>query len=213
MSDPLFYAIVGAAWLHTAAAVVAAFSKTMIPLRVGSVIANILGVAVGAASANAPVFLRHLILLPLDLIRLREMRRLIASVRRAADGELNVEWLKPFMHPAALRDGAVLFRRGEAADQAFMLIEGEIELVELGAVLQPGTLFGEMALFTQSGARTATAQARGDCRLLAITYDQFEQLYFQNPRFGLYLVRLMVRRYESNLQRLEDARTPQPKNP
>jgi CRP-like cAMP-binding protein len=35
--------------------------------------------------------------------------------------------------------------------------------------------------------------------LLAISYEQFEQLYYQNPQFGLYLVRLIVRRFEANL--------------
>jgi hypothetical protein len=29
-------------------------------------------------------------------------------------------------------------------------------------------------------------------------WEQFEQLYFQNPEFGLYLVKLIVRRYEMN---------------
>jgi CRP-like cAMP-binding protein len=56
-----------------------------------------------------------------------------------------------------------------------------------------------MALFTQDGTRTATARCRADCRLLAISYEQFEQLYYQNPQFGLYLVRLIVRRFEANL--------------
>jgi hypothetical protein len=37
-----------------------------------------------------------------------------------------------------------------------------------------------------------------DIRLLVITYEQFEQLYFQNPEFDLYLVRLIVRRFEIN---------------
>jgi len=210
VSDALTDIIVAAAWLQTAAAVVAAYSKTMIRLRVGSVLANCLGLFVGAAAANAAVFLRHLILLPMDLLRLREMRKLVASVREAADGDLNVEWLKPFMHPLTLKQGAQLFRKGEAASEAFMLIDGEMELPELHATLKPGALFGEMALFTPSGARTASARALCDCRLLAITYEQFEQIYFQNPQFGFYLTRLMVRRFQSNLHRAEAGLLPAP---
>jgi len=64
--------------------------------------------------------------------------------------------------------------------------------------LAPGALFGEMALFTRKSQRTASAVCRTDVRLLVITYEQFEQLYFQNPEFGLYLVRLVVRRFEMN---------------
>ena len=64
-------------------------------------------------------------------------------------------------------------------------------------------LFGEMAMFTVEGHRTASAFCRGDAHLLAITYEQFEQLYFQNPEFGFYLVRLIVSRFQANLAQLE----------
>jgi hypothetical protein len=202
-SDHILYLVIAAAWMQTVAAVASAYSKTMIRLRIASTIANFLGVIVGATSGNMAVLARHLILFPLDLMRLREMRKLVASVKRAADGELKVEWLKPFMHPSKVKAGALLFRKGEEADRAYMLIEGEIELPEMGIRLPPGTLFGEMALFTEDGVRTASARALTDCRLLSITYEEFEQLYFQNPQFGLYLIRLIVRRCQANTQQLE----------
>jgi CRP-like cAMP-binding protein len=53
-------------------------------------------------------------------------------------------------------------------------------------------------VFTDAGRRTASAVCVSNVRLLVITYEQFEQLYFQNPEFGLYLVRLIVRRFEIN---------------
>ncbi|BBU62227.1 hypothetical protein MSC49_21620 [Methylosinus sp. C49] len=202
-SDHILYLVIAAAWMQTVAAVASAYSKTMIRLRIASTIANFLGVIVGATSGNMAVLARHLILFPLDLMRLREMRKLVASVKHAADGELKVEWLKPFMHPSKVKAGALLFRKGEEADRAYMLIEGEIELPEMGIRLPPGTLFGEMALFTEDGLRTASARALTDCRLLSITYEEFEQLYFQNPQFGLNLIRLIVRRCQANTQQLE----------
>jgi CRP/FNR family transcriptional regulator, cyclic AMP receptor protein len=208
VSDHFLYLVIAASWMQTLAAIVSAYSKTMIRLRVASTITNFLGVVVGATSGNMAVLARHVILFPLDLMRLHEMRKLVANVKRAADGELKVEWLKPFMHPRRVKAGAVLFRKGEEADRAYMLTEGEIELSEIGIRLPPGTLFGEMALFTHEGVRTATARALTDCRLLSITYEEFEQLYFQNPQFGLYLVRLIVRRFQANTQQLEAVASP-----
>ncbi|MGZ5823941.1 MAG: hypothetical protein ACXWJ2_08370, partial [Hyphomicrobium sp.] len=35
--------------------------------------------------------------LTLNVVRLREMLRLVARVKSASEGDLNVEWLKPFM--------------------------------------------------------------------------------------------------------------------
>ncbi len=125
------------------------------------------------------------------------MRRLIAGVREANADDLNIEWLKPFMHPESIRATDFIFKKGDLATEAYVIVEGEVEIVERGAALGPGAIFGEMALFTTAGKRTATARCRTDVRLLSITYEQFEQLYFQNPEFGLYLVRLIVRRFEA----------------
>ena len=188
-------------WLQTVASVISTYSKTMIRLRSASVFANFVGVVVNGVTGNLSSFVRHLLILPIDVLRWREMLKLVSNVKKASESDLNVEWLKPFMHPRRVRAGADLFVKGEKANDAFMLIEGEVELLEIGVVLSKNALFGEMALFTEDGCRTATARCRTDCRLLAISYEQFEQLYFQNPRFGLYLVRLIVRRLDANLAR------------
>lgn len=126
------------------------------------------------------------------------MRHLIASVREASETDLKIDWLKPFMQPRALKGGSRVFSQGDNASEAFVLVEGRIAIPERSAILEPGAIFGEMALFTAAGRRTASAVCHSDVRLLVITYEQFEHLYFQNPEFGLYLVRLIVRRFEMN---------------
>jgi CRP-like cAMP-binding protein len=170
----------------------------MIPLRITAMVGNLLGVTLGLVTGNLPTIVKHAINFPLNATRLREMRRLIASVREANAGDLNIEWLKPFMHPRGSPATDLVFAKGDAATEAFFLVDGKVEIVERGVTLEPGAIFGEMALFTRSGKRTATARCLTDVRLLTITYEQFEQLYFQNPEFGLYLVRLIVRRFEAN---------------
>jgi CRP/FNR family transcriptional regulator, cyclic AMP receptor protein len=195
----VFYMIVAAAWLQTLAAVLSTFSKTMIRLRVASVLANIFGLAVAIVTVNSATLLRHIVILPIDLIRLHQMRKLVSNVQSASKSDLNVEWLKPFMRSRRFDKGAIIFRKGDVAHEAFLLAEGEIELPELSSTLSPGALFGELALFTTERARTATAVCRTDILLLSITYDQFEQLYFQNPEFGIYLLRLIVGRLRSDI--------------
>jgi hypothetical protein len=206
VNSVLFQLIIVSAWLHTVAAIASTFSKTMIRLRIASVLANILGLAVAISSLNLATILRHTIILPIDVIRLRQMRKLVANAKQAANTDLNVEWLKPFMHARAFRKGAVLFRKGDVANEAFLLVEGEIELPELNTRLRPGALFGEMALFTPKRTRTASAECQTDILLLTIGYDQLEQLYFQNPEFGLYLLKLIVGRLSSDLTTLQRER-------
>jgi hypothetical protein len=60
--------------------------------------------------------------LPIDVIRLRQMQKLVANAKLAANTDLNVEWLKPFMHSRGFRKGAVLFRKSDAANEAFLLV-------------------------------------------------------------------------------------------
>jgi CRP-like cAMP-binding protein len=43
-----------------------------------------------------------------------------------------------------------------------------------------------------------TARCKTDVRAATITYDRFKELYFQNPQFGFYLLRLVVARLHGN---------------
>ncbi|WP_457797694.1 Crp/Fnr family transcriptional regulator [Methylocystis sp. S23] len=191
-------ALTALAWAEAATVVGTAYMKRMIPLRITAMVCNVLGVTYGLLTGTLPTIAKHAINLPLNFSRLREMNRLIDSVREANANDLNIEWLKPFMHPESVRATDYIFEKGDVANEAYVIVEGRVEIVERGVTLESGAIFGEMALFTKSGKRTATAKCLSDVRLLTITYEQFEQLYFQNPEFGLYLVRLIVRRFEAN---------------
>ncbi|MGA8171982.1 MAG: cyclic nucleotide-binding domain-containing protein, partial [Methylocystis sp.] len=185
-------------WLEVLMSIGAAYAARMIPLRFMAMFGNMCGLAQGLGTGSLSTIVEHAVNLPLNAVRVREMRKLIATVREASATDLNVEWLKPFAHPRSLKAGATVFRKGDEADAAFILVEGSVELTEIDVVLHPGDLFGEMALFTADGRRMATAVCKTNTRLLFITYEEFEQHYFQNPEFGLYLVRLIVRRFDMN---------------
>lgn len=199
-----YVALTALAWAEATAIVCSTYFKRMIPLRAAAMGANVLGILLGVFTGSLPTLTKHSINLPLNFTRLREMRRLIATVKDASDSnDLNMEWLKPFMYPEDVDPSGVIFSKGDVADRAYVLIDGTVEIVEHGARLGPGAIFGEMALFTRAGKRTATAKCLTEVSLLSITYEQFEQLYFQNPEFGLYLVRLIVRRFEANHAEVE----------
>jgi CRP-like cAMP-binding protein len=51
--------------------------------------------------------------------------------------------------------------------------------------------------------RTATLECIESGRVLSITYEQVEQLYYQNPTFGFYFLRLATARLFDNISRLE----------
>lgn len=187
--------------LEVLMSIAAAYATRMIPLRFAAMLSNVAGLVYGLAAGSLSSIVEHGVNLPLNLARARQMQKLIVAVREASDTDLNIEWLKPFAHSRAMKAGETIFSKGDAAFEAFILIEGAVEIPEVGVTLQPGDIFGEMALFTLEGVRLASAVCKTDTLLLFITYEEFEQHYFQNPEFGLYLVRLIVRRFDKNYRR------------
>jgi hypothetical protein len=92
--DHLFQIVGTLAWAKALTAIGAAYMKRMIPLRTMAMLGNVFGLAVGVGTGSLAAFIEHAVNLPLNATRLREMRRLIASVRGANSTELNIEWLK-----------------------------------------------------------------------------------------------------------------------
>lgn len=178
--------------------------KTMVPLRVLGITSNVFFIAYGyLALAYPPLFL-HVLLLPLNLYRLREMLRLTGQVERAVGGDLDMAWLKPFASSRAMNSGDVLFDKGEQADRLYFVVSGSCQLLESGIEIRPGNVVGELAMLSPDKTRTQSLKCRQTGELLEISYSQVKQLYFQNPKFGFYFLELTTKRLFENVARLED---------
>ena len=174
------------------------YMKTMIPLRCVAIASNVVFMTYGLTGRIYPVFVLHAVLLPLNLRRLRQMRTLIQRVREASGGNLSMEWLIPLMTRQKLEAGHVLFRMGDPASSMYLILEGTVRITELGVVLGPGALVGEMGVFAQDNRRTGTAVCENDVEVGAISDAKVMQLYYQNPAFGFYMFRLVLQRMLEN---------------
>lgn len=183
-----------------ALAVFATYSmKTMIPLRLVGIISNCLFVLYGYLAGALPVLVLHLVLLPLNAWRLWQMKSLIEKVKQAAAGDLSIQWLKPFMASRPCRAGDVLFQAGNAADRMYYVVSGSFSLVEPDLEIGPGALVGEIGLVSPNNRRTFTFRCEADGELLVMGYERVRELYFQNPEFGFYLLRLVTERLIRNM--------------
>jgi len=68
-----------------------------------------------------------------------------------------------------------------------------------------GILLGELGMLAPARTRTQTLVCTQGGSLLEIAYDRIEQLYYQNPKFGFYFLRLATARLFENIGRLEGA--------
>jgi len=191
-------------YLATAFNIAAYSMRTMIPLRVLAITSNCVFIVYGATAGIYPILILHAILLPLNGYRLVEMFRLVKSIERADLGEMQTEWLRPFMARRTHRAGDVLFRRGEAANELFIPLSGRYRLMELGADVAAGEMVGELGFLAPDNLRTQTLECVADGDALGIGYQDLRQLFFQNPAFGFYFLRLTTSRLFDNLGRLEE---------
>jgi CRP/FNR family transcriptional regulator, cyclic AMP receptor protein len=183
--------------------------RRMIPLRVVGICANCLFITYGLLAPVYPQLVLHAILLPLNALRLREMLQLINKVKAASQGDLNMDWLKPYMTRRSVKRGEVLFRKGDLSTAMFYTVSGRYRLSEIGKEIGLGQIIGEMGLIAPENKRTLTFEAIENGVLLTISYLQVKQLYFQNPQFGFYLLRLIGERLLENIDKLTGT-MPQP---
>jgi hypothetical protein len=185
--------------------VATASTKTMVPLRILAIIANCFLVIFYAASHQWVPMLLQAVALPLNAWRLYQMVLLIRHVSDAIRGSTSMEWLKPFMSARHFKKGDILFAKGETASEMFCTVTGRYRLIELGIEMKPGQVVGELAMLAPDSRRTATLECIEEGDALSITYEQVEQIYYQNPTFGFYFLRLAAARLFENIKRLEDA--------
>ncbi len=179
------------------------YMKTIVPLRIAGIIGNFFFLAYGYFYPSYPTFFLYLFILPINTVRLFQMWRLINQVKVATQGDLSMEWLKPFMTNRKYRKGDVLFRKGDAAEEMFYVLSGSYLITELGLTLRSGQVLGELGFLAPDNRRTGTVECTEDGHMLTITYDKVRELYFQNPTFGFYLLRLSSERLLQNIARLE----------
>ena len=177
--------------------------RTMVPLRVTGIISDVFFIGYGVLSGTVTTLMLYILLLPINIFRLGQMLKLVKRARIAAQGDLSMDWLKPFMTRRKYGKGDVLFRKGDRANEMFFTVTGKFLVTELGIELPPGRLVGELGFLSPDNRRTQSLECTEDGHMLAITYDRLLEIYFQNPEFGYYFLRLSTERLLQNITRLE----------
>jgi CRP/FNR family transcriptional regulator, cyclic AMP receptor protein len=175
--------------------------STMLRLRWVAIGSNVLFILFGYFGHIYPVMILHIILLPVNVTRLIQIYRLSRHVTRP-DGEgLSIEHLLPFMTRRTVPARTMLITKGDRADKLYYLMEGRIEIVEIGKTLGPGAVIGEIGVFSPDRRRTATVVVCStDCVVYELTERKTKEIYFHDPRFGYAVLRLIIGRLLENQQ-------------
>ena len=186
-------------WAASAAVLATFCMNTMVPLRVLAIVSNVLFCAFGAVAHIYPVLILHAILMPVNVTRLVQIWRLVRGMQAANNADLSIQALLPLMTPRTYNSGEVLVRKGEHADRVFYVMTGNMEIRELGKVIGPGSLVGEIGVFSPNRTRTATVVCSTDCDVYELSESKAKALYYQNPAFGYAVLQIIIGRLLENL--------------
>jgi CRP/FNR family cyclic AMP-dependent transcriptional regulator len=110
-----------------------------------------------------------------------------------------------------LSRGSTLFHEGDPGDQLYFIVSGKIKLgrtasdgrESLVAIMGPGELFGEMALFDPS-PRSTSATAVSETRLAGLKHENLKKVIERSPDVSAQLLQALARRLRRTNESLAD---------
>ena len=177
--------------------------RTMIPLRIFGILANVVLFLTAVPAHNYLVMLVQSAMLLVNSYRLHQMLQLVRDVKKSVNSDLSLDWLKPFMTERNCTAGEILFYKDEKAEDMLYIVSGSFKLVESGIVLPVGAIVGEFGMLSPSNTRTQTLECVEAGLVLSVSYSKVEELYVQNPAFGFYFLRLASARLFQNIETLQ----------
>ena len=179
------------------------YMRTMLPLRGVAIGSNISFLVYGLLLHLWPVAILHALLLPLNTIRLIQIRRMLDNIQTARATDVDIHAIARSFTLMRYAKGAAVFRRGEPADSAFYVAKGEVSFPEIRARCAAGELFGEIGVFSSGRVRTASAFCATDAELYRIDEHAIVMAFYQDPAFAFSVLRLVTQRLLGNFAHLE----------
>ena len=139
-----------------------------------------------------------------------ELLRSVAIFKDLDDGEL--ARVSEVCKEERFEAGEYVFREGEQGNRLYLIVEGDVRISrivpgsgeEALAVLKPGALFGEMAVFDRS-ERSTDAIANNTVRCLTIARPDFELLLDFNRDLAYKVLWACVRLLSARLRSTNDS--------
>jgi CRP-like cAMP-binding protein/uncharacterized protein (DUF697 family) len=178
-------------------------ARTMVPIRVLCIISVVFLLAASVFAGSVQHFLIYFLALPVNFVRLVQIRNLVKKARTSEQGSLSLDWLRPYMNPRKYDKGEVLFRKGDSATEMFLTVTGKFLVTEIGVEIPAGRILGELGFLSPDNHRTQSVECVEAGEVLTISYDKLREIYLQSPEFGYYFLRLTSDRLIQNHARLE----------
>lgn len=186
-------------WVASLATIAAYTVNTMMPLRILAIVSSLCFAVYAILIQSWPLLGMELVLLPINCFRLWQILSLQKRLAQAEEaGEDDFSVIKAYGKARNIATGTLIFERGDPAGQLYYIDTGQVVIEDIGVTVSAGNIFGEIAFFTDAARRTATARCTEDARVYEIDKKRFMRLQFEDPSFGLSVMRTITRRLITN---------------
>lgn len=103
---------------------------------------------------------------------------------------------------------SVIFSEGSQGDAAYILVDGEVEIStaiddrkKVLAMLQPVSIFGEMALFLDDKIRTASAMTTADSQVVVVSADSLDEYMRNAPQVLSSIMSVLTHRLKATTKK------------
>ena len=186
-------------WTASALTVATYAMNTMMTLRILALLSSVCFLIYGYANGLWPLMAMEATLLPINAYRLwqlLDLRRRITNDTPDAPDDFTI--VRRYGKARKVPADTVIFRQGDVADSLYLVAQGQVRIEEYGVPIEAGNIFGEIAFFTRAGTRTATARSATDTTLYELDRTRFMRLQFEDPSFGLAVMRTVTDRLTAN---------------
>lgn len=168
--------------------------KSMMPLRLVALAANVFFVVYGYLESALPSLFLYAAMIPINAKKIWQIKKLIRAIEHAKADTPVSEWLLPHMTRRQVKAGTTLWHKGDKATEMLYVESGQLNLLEYDEAIGPGSIVGEIGLFAPDNRRTRTIVCATDCTLYSLSAEAMAQLYYENPKLGYHVMRLIVAR-------------------
>ena len=205
-SIPTHHIIEAVGWLAAALKLATFSMSSMIPLRILAMASSVCFIIYSGAFQIWPLLAIEVFLLSINAYRFYEtiaLRRLVTHM--TDESEPDFSSAMAYGKKRVIKAGNVIFEKGDPVDSLYYLAEGRVEVEDQKVAVSAGKIFGEMAFFNKSAARSATVRCLDDTIVYELDEKRFTRLQYEDPDFAMAVMRTVTRRLVANAAQMQAA--------
>jgi len=178
--------------------VMASLMNSMGKLRIFYIIGSIFLITYSIIEYNLFILIISTVLCILNILIFIRIKRTEEKINNKNGDVYSFEWLIPHMKKEIIKEGTIIFNKGDKADKMYYIKKGALKVKEINKIVEEGNVIGEMGIFSPAKKRTASAECVRELEVYTITHKDIVKLYYKSPILVFKIMQLTTKRFIDN---------------